>query len=135
MERMYVRLRVGKEAYALPIENVTEVAELGDVTIVPGAAHTVLGVLNLRGQVLPVFDLASVLQVPAGSRPPRVVVAEERGRRAGLAVDEVTDVAPLTSGEEAVELEYVRAAALEDGRLVGLLDVEGLFAALAGDRP
>jgi chemotaxis signal transduction protein len=60
---MHVRLRVGREMYALPIENVLEVAELGDLTTVPGARAGVLGVRNFHGQVRPVFDLAHVFDI------------------------------------------------------------------------
>ena len=59
----HVRLRVGSELYAIPIENVLEVAELGELSAVPGAEPVVLGVRNLHGQVLPVFDLAWALVI------------------------------------------------------------------------
>ena len=95
MSGVHVRLRVGGEMYAVPIENVLEVAELGDLTAVPGAAPQCSGVRNLHGQVLPVFDLAHVLGIPRDGRPQRLVVTDHGGRLAGLAVDEVTDVAPL----------------------------------------
>ena len=57
MMGVHLRLRVGGERYALPIENVLEVTPLGELSGVPGAGGAVLGVRNLRGQVLPVFDL------------------------------------------------------------------------------
>ena len=128
---MHVKLRVGTETYALPIENVLEVAELGDLAAVPGAGAAVLGVRNLHGQVLPVFDLARVLGIPRDGRPPCIVVAEQHGRLAGLAVDEVTDVAPLAGDTEEAEAEYLSCVLLEDGRLVGVVDVERVFAVLA----
>lgn len=130
MDAFHVRLRVGREAYALPIENVTEVAELGELTSVPGGGRAVLGVRNLRGQVLPVFDLAQVLRVPHEGRPARIVVADQDGRLAGLAVDEVTDVAPLGEQHEATSLEYLASSVLEDGQLVGVIDVARVFDAL-----
>jgi purine-binding chemotaxis protein CheW len=130
MDAFHVRLRVGREAYALPIENVTEVAELGELTSVPGGGRAVLGVRNLRGQVLPVFDLAQVLRVAHDGRPARIVVADQGGRLAGLAVDEVTDVAPLGEQREETSLEYLASSVLEDGQLVGVIDVAPLFDAL-----
>ena len=60
MSGVHVRLRVGGESYAFGVEHVLEVAELGEIAPVPGAPAGVLGVRNLRGQVLPVFELASV---------------------------------------------------------------------------
>jgi len=131
MSGVHVRLRVGRERYAVPIENVLEVAELGSLSALPGAGAAVLGVRNLRGQVLPVFDLARVLAIPGDAAPPRVVVAEHEGRLAGLAVDEVTDVLALAGKAEQAEADYLSGAILEDGHLVGILDVERLFGSLA----
>ena len=97
----------------------------------PGAGAAVLGVRNLHGQVLPVFDLARVLAIAGDESPPRVVVAEHDGRLAGLAVDEVTDVGVLAGDAEETDAEYLSGAVLEDGALVGIIDVERLFGSLA----
>ena len=133
MSGVHVRLRVGREWYAVPIENVLEVAELGALSAVPGAGGSVLGVRNLHGQVLPVFDLAQVLAIAGDASSRRVVVAEHQGRLAGLAVDEVTDVGELASAAEESEGAYLSGAVLEHGQLVGIMDVERLFASLAGE--
>jgi purine-binding chemotaxis protein CheW len=132
MSSVHVRLRVGRERYAVPIENVLEVAELGRLSTVPGAAAAVLGVRNLRGQVLPVFDLARVLAIAGDGSVRRVVVAEHDGRLAGLAVDEVTEVGELEGETEQTDAEHLSGAILEDGQLVGIVDVERLFGSLAG---
>ena len=122
---VHVRLRVGPEEYALPVGNVVEVVELGELTTVPGAPPSVLGIRNLRGQILPVFDLAALFGID-GSTPERVVVAEDRGRRLGLAVDAVTDVAILAEPAEQTESDFLRGAALVDGALVGIVHVPRL---------
>jgi purine-binding chemotaxis protein CheW len=131
MNGVHVRLRVGRERYAVPIEHVLEVGEPGTLSAVPGAGSAVLGIRNLRGQVLPVFDLARVLAI-AGDEAQRVVVAEHEGRLAGLAVDEVTDVGAFVTDAEETQAEYLTSAVLEDGELVGIIDVERLFGSLAG---
>jgi purine-binding chemotaxis protein CheW len=131
MSSVHVRLRVGQERYAVPIENVLEVAELGVLSALPGAGGAVLGVRNLRGSVLPVFDLARVLAIAGDPSAPRVVVAEHEGRLAGLAVDEVTDVVALAGEAEQAEAEHLSGAILEAGELVGIIDVERLFSSLA----
>jgi purine-binding chemotaxis protein CheW len=130
----HVRLRVGSELYALPVENVLEVAELGELSAVPGAEAVVLGVRNLHGQVLPVFDLAQVLTCAGEATARRIVVAEHAGRLAGLAVDEVTDVSPLPAAIEEADAEYLSGALLEDGRLLGVIDVDRLFGGLGWSR-
>lgn len=128
---VHVRVRVGRESYALPVEHVLEVAELGHLSPVPGAAPVVLGVRNLRGQVLPVFDLARVFGVAHEGSPERLVVAQDGARLAGFAIDEVTDVDELPEPSEDGESAFLRGAALVDDALVGVVDVPRLFDAVA----
>ena len=129
MSRLHVRVRVADEHYALPVADVLEVAELGDVTPVPGAGPAVLGVRNLRGQVLPVVDLATIFEVAPG-KAERIVIAERGGLRAGLAVDAVAGVEQLPEATEEVGSGHLVGAALADGALVGVIDVESVLAAV-----
>jgi purine-binding chemotaxis protein CheW len=124
---VHVRLRVGAEEYALPVEHVLEVVEVGELAAVPGASPSVLGIRNLRGQVLPVFDLAALFRIQGGGVPGRVLVAEDGGRRVGLAVDGVTDVGELPEPGEETESAFLLGAALVDEALVGVIDFPRLL--------
>jgi purine-binding chemotaxis protein CheW len=135
MTAVHVRMRLGAEHYALPVENVREIVDAGDISPVPGASALVLGVRNLRGQVLPVFSLAALFGIPADERPARLVVAEAGTKRAGLAIDEVTDVGELPPASQAAESEFLSGSALDDGRLIGVIDVDRVFAALEEGAP
>lgn len=128
-----VRVRVGAETYALPVSQVKEVAELGSLTPVPGAAAEVLGVYNLRGAILAVYDLSAILGIDASGRPARLVVAEAGGQQAGLAVDAVDDVAELALPLERPESGLLLGSAILDGELVGFIDVDALFETLRTD--
>jgi chemotaxis signal transduction protein len=130
MEAVHVTVRIGRESYALPIENVREVAEIDDLTLVPGAGDHVLGVSNLHGQVLTVVDLARVLGIGGSSGTRRVVVADRGGHLAGLAVDEVAGVAALPPGAEPADSDLLSHAVLDGDVLVGVVDVDSLYAAL-----
>lgn len=127
MSGVHVRVRVAGEHYALPVERVLEVAELGEIAAVPGSPAEIVGVRNLRGQVLPVIALAAVLGLADGD-PTRVVVVESGELRAGLRVDEVLDVEELQPSSERVESDYLLGACLVDGLLVGALDVDAVLA-------
>lgn len=129
MSAVHVRVQVRGEVYAVPVEQVLEVAELGEVTPVPGAPANVIGVRNLRGEILPVVDLASVCGLGAGE-PARILVAEHAGHRVAFAVDEISDVNPLSEAEQETESDLLTGAALEAGSLVGVLDVARIFALL-----
>src|SRR5208282_270956 len=91
----YVRMKVAAEAYAMPVENVLEAAELGQVRAVPGARPELLGIRSLRGQILPVADLARLLGVHRTAAPSRLLVAEACGFRVGFAIDEVNGIGDL----------------------------------------
>lgn len=131
MSGVFVRVRVVDEHYALPVEEVAEVVAYGQLTPVPGAPPEVMGVHNLRGQILPVVDLAGPLGLDA-TEPARVVVAESGERRAGLAVDAVVDVGELPPASERPESPHLSGAVLVDGTLVGVLDVGSILAPLTG---
>jgi purine-binding chemotaxis protein CheW len=125
---IHVRVRVAREEYALPVERVLEVAEFGDLTPVPGSPPEIIGVCNLRGQVIPVMALASMLGLAEQEQEPeRIVVAELGDRRAGLAVDSVVDVGELPDASEQVSSPYLTGAVLIDGVLVGILDADAIL--------
>jgi chemotaxis signal transduction protein len=127
---VHVRVGVAGEQYALPVDRVLEVAELGDLTPVPGSPAEIMGVRNLRGQVIPVIALGNLLGLSA-SEPGRIAVAEMGGRCAGLAVDAVLDVGELPDSSEQVESAYLTGAVLVDGVLVGILDADAVLSAVA----
>jgi len=134
MSGVHVRVRAGGEDYALSVDSVLEVSELGDVTPVPSASREVLGVRNLRGQVIPVIDLATVFGLDGEAKRERIVVAEDGERRAALAVERVVDVGTLPAPSEEAESEYLFGAALVDGALVGVVNVGAVLASLVSGR-
>ncbi len=82
------------QRYALPISEVQEIQQLVQPTGLPGTAPSLLGVIDLRGEVVPVIDLRLVLgmdEASYGLQTPMVVV-RTGSRLAALVVDEVEDV-------------------------------------------
>lgn len=133
MRGVYLLARVRDERYAFAVTVVREVAMALEVTPVPGAPPAVRGVHNLRGEVVPILELAMLLGLGDGQGQ-SVVVAEHAGRRAGLAVDELLDVTELGVELEAAEAPLV-GSALVDGELVGVVDVGAILDAVeAPDR-
>jgi purine-binding chemotaxis protein CheW len=142
---VHVRLTVAGEPYAVPVGSVLEVVPLGEVTDVPGSRAELLGVLNLRGQILAVADLAPILGLgrtaeadrttaaePAG-RPAGLVmmVAESAGRQAGFVIDEVSAVGEVADPTEPTESPVLAGATLAGGELIGVIDLDRVFDALA----
>jgi len=123
MSDVHVRVRAGGEHYALPVTGVREVAKLGHLTPVPGAPPAVLGVWNLRGDVMAVIDLAALLGLQSAGAQDRIVVVEDGERRGGLAVESLVDVGAVPSSVDPVESEHLLGAVLIDRTPVGILDL------------
>jgi chemotaxis signal transduction protein len=132
---VYVQLTVASEAYAMPVANVLEVAGLGRVRAVPGARPEMLGVRNMRGQILPVVDLALLLGIARTAPPRRLLVAEAKGCQVGFAIDEVSWVGDLPDPAEDTESDMLAGAVLSEGDLIGVIDVPRVFDSLEGARP
>jgi purine-binding chemotaxis protein CheW len=124
---VHVFVRLGAESYALSVDHVLEVVDGGGISPLPGAGPHVMGVRNLRGQVVPVFDLARLLGAERTGPPERICVASHAAGVGGLAVDEVVDVADLPDDGEDSDAALLARTALVDGRLVGVVDMEALF--------
>lgn len=99
------------EPLAVPMHAAREVVPERALTRLPGAPPWVAGLLNLRGRVVTVIDLA-VQRGGAASRGP-VVVVESDGRRFGLRVAKVLGVQAL-DGREVVDVAALRALALAE---------------------
>jgi purine-binding chemotaxis protein CheW len=128
---MHLQIRLGAEHYALALEHVLEVVELGEITPVPGSPAAVLGLRNLRGEILPALDLSALLGILGDGEPRRLVVVAEGGRRAGLAVDDVIDFSELAAARASDGSALLLGRVLVDGALVGVLDTS----AVLGTRP
>jgi chemotaxis signal transduction protein len=99
---------------------------------VPRARPELLGIRNLRGQILPVIDLARLLGVPHTTVPGRLLVAEASGRRAGFAIDDVSGVGELADPDEETDSGLLVGGVLTGGDLIGVIDTDRVFDALDG---
>ncbi len=128
---MHLRIRLGDEHYALGLEHVHEVLELGELTPVPGSAATLLGLHNLRGEILASVDLRAVLGIAGDSDPRHLVVVADGAQRAGLAVDELIDLAALPEATATAGSPFLLGGALVDGNLIGVVDVPAVLQSVA----
>ena len=97
----WLRMRCGSQAYALELLKVQEVVLPVPLLPLRGTPTAMLGIMNLRGQVVPVMDLGTHLGAgPAeDDANTRIVVLEENGETMGLRVSAVEDVANLTDSQ------------------------------------
>ena len=143
----YVVFQLGRESYALEVARVREVLDLGQLTRVPGGAGALSGLCNLRGHVVPVWDLRIPFRLgddggPAAASPCVLMVEPDRGqpaRVAGLLVDRVSDVLDVRPEDlqEAPSVglgdgaAFVRALIRRRDGFILAIDLDRVFEALA----
>ena len=131
--RQLVIFSLGSEEYALPITRVQEIIRYAEPRNVASHTTWIRGVINLRGRIVPVCDLAERLGLPTErAETAKIVIVETEIGTAGVIVDDVEEV--LTVSEQQLEgvptadSDYVEAIAKVDDRLAILLNPDGLFA-------
>jgi chemotaxis signal transduction protein len=126
----YLVVAVDGKAFALPVGQVIEVGDLGDVMPVPTRQPAMRGVTQLRGRMLPVVHLGALMR--SGAAPPErghtQVVTRIGDRRVAFEVDEadavIREVAlPLPRGERTA---WATGVTRRAGAMVPILDVEAL---------
>ena len=97
----YLVFGLGAEEYAFAIENVREIIPLMPITRVPRTPPEMLGVVNLRGKIIPVLDLHRKLRVEraAETRNTCVVVVTNNDVSVGVVVDRVCEVAVIPEAQ------------------------------------
>src|SRR5205807_2589005 len=86
---------LGPERYALPVEGVREIVAAPALTSLPTAPAVVLGLVNLRGDVLPVFDTGRLVASPYSAEPQFVMVVETDRGAAGVAASGLPSILEL----------------------------------------
>lgn len=134
----FLSFRVAGQDYALAIMQVREIRCWSQPTILPHAPSYVRGVINLRGTVLPVVDLAERLGMTRSDASARsvVVVVEHNDRLLGLLVDAVSDILtrapddlmppPNVAGSDST-VNFVEALTLIDDAMIRVLHLPRLF--------
>lgn len=127
--------------FAVEVRYAREVVVFDEYTIVPLAPAYLLGVANLRGNIMPVVDVRPLLgMAPAvAGHEVRALVIERDAVKIGLLIDEVLGLEPLHGPSPADDGDIAGAEGVIAGRLrwdggdVALLDVRALLAAMGGE--
>jgi purine-binding chemotaxis protein CheW len=134
---------LGNETYGVDILRVQEIRGWSPVTRIPQSPPHILGVLNLRGSIVPIVDLRMRFNLERAEYTPLTViivlsVESAVGRRDfGVVVDGVSDVIDVPSGDvkpapdlgAKVSTEFIEGLAAVSGRMLMLLDIDQLIGA------
>jgi purine-binding chemotaxis protein CheW len=141
--RKVIAFRIGNQEFCVDVIAVREIRGWTPATALPHAPAFVRGVINLRGFVLPIIDLAARFGFPAAEPTAQhVIIVAEIGRKTvGLLVDAVSDI--LTVTDESVQPTpdvvselaetFVRGVFVVDGRMISLVALDGVVPSLERD--
>ena len=125
--RQFVVFHVGDEEYALPIAQIQEVIRYTLPRSVVSVDPWVIGVISLRGKIVPIGDLAGRLGVAAShSEDSKIVIIETPTGTVGMIVDAVDEVLSIDSDQLGTSTVTDRGIAKLDQRLVVILDADAL---------
>lgn len=138
MTRQLITFRLGEQSFGVDIMAVREIRAWSPTTRLPHVPSYVVGVVNLRGTVLPVMDLAARLGWEPTTPTDRhvIIVAQIAGQLRGLIVDAVSDIvtaqdediqSPPSAGSDAV-VPFLEGLVAQEDRMVMVLDLAALTA-------
>lgn len=132
-----VTFRLKDETYGINVMQVQEVLRITEIAPVPGAPQYVLGIINLRGNVVTVIDTRTRFGLPTTERDDasRIVIIESEEQVVGILVDSVAEVvelrhseidsAPNIGNEESAR--YIQGVASRDEDLLIVVDLNKLL--------
>jgi len=133
----WVTFKLEGEAYGINVMQVQEVLRVSEITPVPGAPSYILGIINLRGNVVTVLDTRMRFGLPnyETDDASRVVIVESKGNVLGILVDSVAEVVYLRSSEiesapnvgNDESSKYIQGVYSNEGNLLILVDVNKLL--------
>jgi len=131
--KKYIVCKVGDKSFLIELSQVKELVPLTTITDIPGTDHKILGVLNIRGEIVVVIDLREKLKVGEvkKSLSSRFVIAHIGDELLGIFVDEAQIIIEVGKDQINKELkekedffyEYVEV----EGLLLGVLDLSKIY--------
>ena len=129
-----VGVKLGDEEYAIDVLKINTIIRSIEITIVPRMESYILGVMNLRGKVVPVIDLRVRFNLAKNDfdKATRIIVVNINDENIGFVVDEVTEVMrikrsmvePTPPLVGSISQEYILGICKYDSRLIMLLDID-----------
>lgn len=136
--KQYIAVRIGNEQYGIRIKYVDNIVRMQQITRVPKAQDYFVGVINLRGEIVPVMSLRrkfGIADDEFGNSTRIIIVKPEQQATVGLIVDAVREV--VTLNEDQIEKNnvndnsdgqaYISAVGKNNGELISILSIQTIL--------
>lgn len=135
--KQYIILRFDSEQYGIDINYIDNIVRLQPITRVPHTQPFFLGIINLRGEIIPVMSMRRKFDLPdkENTNTTRILIVKVEGNaKIGILVDEVREVVTLTEEDtEKISAEsndlrgYITAVGKYNDTLISILNISGLI--------
>lgn len=130
-----VIFQLGKEEYAVDIIQSKQIIKISKITPVPNTPEYIRGVINLRGQIVPVVDLRRRFDIDGIAQNERIITVEIKDSLIGLVVDNINEVLwfdleelePAPEVDGGIRQEYVMGVVKRGERLLVLIDLNKML--------
>lgn len=137
-EVQLVAFKLGDEEYGISITQVQEIIRTTETTRIPQTPEFVEGVINLRGNLIPIIDLKKRFKLPGkeADDSTRIIIVEVEDQTVGIIVDAVSEVLRLSNESieptppgvvASIDAEYLKGVGKMDDRLLIILDIDRLL--------
>lgn len=134
----YIVVKIGNEQYGINIKYIDNIVRKQDITRVPKTQPYYKGVINLRGEIIPVMSIRLKLGLEDDeyTDKTRYIIVKVEGATIGVMVDQVREVVTLSSENiervnrsagDNVAINYLSGIGKHDGELISLLDIVSLI--------
>jgi purine-binding chemotaxis protein CheW len=134
-KKKYLTISIDDEIYGIKIEHVNDINRIQDITEVPHQQSYLMGIINLRGQIIPVIDIRKRFEKEVILYDDRtcIIVINYEGDNVGLIVDRVEEVLAIPeillkqseSGEQ--KSKFIKGIIKFDNQIITLLDIERIL--------
>lgn len=132
-----VTFRLGSGEYAIDIMQAKEIIKMEKITLIPNAPYFVEGVINLRGNIIPIIDLKKRfnLEESEGDKNTGIIIAKIEDVDMGIMIDSVSkvvsisnsDIQPPPSMLQGIGQRYIKGVGKLEDKLLVVLDLDKLF--------
>lgn len=133
----YIVIKMGDEQYGIDIQFINNIVRMQSFTRVPNVQSYIKGVINLRGEVVPVMSLRNKMDMEEEeyTKATRIIILKvEQHETVGIIVDEVKEVVTLdaedidkVSYEKDEKAAFLTGVGKHDGQLISLLDLNAVL--------
>lgn len=138
ISNQYVIFSIGNEEFGIPILSVQEIISIPEITKIPGAPDYIPGIINIRGNVIPLYLLKTRLRIDDENGlddSVTIIIQLETGKSVGLIVDTVSDVVSIPPENlrekpdisQTVDTQYISNIGHLGNRMIIVIDIANFF--------